>query len=678
MKPMQTLLRDRQAWLHSAKSYLAAVIALYVGLAFNLPKPFWAMTTAYVVMQPVLGSTRARGFYRVVGTFIAAVAVVLIIPSLLHAPVLLSAAMSLWLSACLFVALMHRGPASYVFLLAGYTAAFIGFPAVLQPDTIFDTAVARVEEITVGSLCAVIVGAVVFPVSIQPQVRQRVDALMRDAAAWCRQVLAHEGSPNALRKRMAGDLAQLDAIIPFAGRDDPRHGALDEWLRELRARMLGILPVLASIEDRLRNLGLADGEQGDDALVRLLADVRTWIGSDAQPTPDELERFGQRIDAMQPAINGTDGDALLRGSLLLRLRELVEVWYDARGLQHAITSGKSPPAPVFSIDLRRLVSIDNRHVDWGMLTFSALAAGATMFAYCLLWIWIGWPDGASGAMMAGVAAAFFAAQDDPSPSMLKMLGWMFVAMLVSGVYLFGVLPRIHDLVPLVVVTAPAFLCFGLMSYRPALFLPGMILLTNLASLLNIQNHYTINFTSFVNSSLASLLGLAFAVVMTRVFRSVGAEWTARRLVRQGWRLLADAAEGHGQQNRERFLVRMLDLLGLLAPRMAALPVESDIATVDMLDEARVGLNILNLRRVRGHLPEDSHANVNGLLAGIAAHYRQQQRAGRKLLAPVQLKTRLDASLARLGSLPPGEVRDESLLGLVGLRIGLFPQENLRK
>jgi uncharacterized membrane protein YccC len=666
------LLLDRQAWMHSAKSFLAAILALYIALRFNLPRPYWAMATAYIVMQPVLGGTRSRGIYRIAGTAIAAVAVIAIVPNLLHVPIVLSLALSLWLSACLFVALLHRGPSSYVFLLAGYTAAFIGFPAVLQPEAIFDTAVARTEEIVLGSLCAVVVGSVVFPASIGPTIRRRVDALMRDAASWCAQVLEHKGSPAALRKRLAGDLSQLDLVIPFAGRDDPRHGALDEWLLELRARMLGMLPVLASIEDRLGNLAVSGI---DDELKRLLAEIRDWVGREAMPTLPEVEHWRQRIATLRPAI-AADSDALLRNSLLLRLNELVDLWYDSRQLQRSIDTGEAPPAPVFGLDLRNLIRPGNRHVDWGMLTFSALAAGATMFCYCLLWIRIGWQDGASGAMLAGVAAAFFAAQDDPAPNMMQFLIWAVLAMLLSAVYLFGILPAIHDFAPLLVVIAPSFLLIGLMASRPALFLPGMILITNLATLLNIQNNYTVNFSSFANSSLSTILGLMFAVVMTRLFRSVGAEWTARRLIRQGWRLLAEAAEGRGRQDRDRFLVRMLDLLGLLAPRMAALPTESDIAAIDMLDEIRIGLNILNLRRARNRLPDANRENVNHLLEQVASHYRAQQRAGRPLPALPELKNELEASLSRLSTLSAGDVRDEVLLGLIGLRYGLFNGERL--
>lgn len=62
-------LTDRQAWLFSIKTYLAAVAALYIAMAGNLSRPYWAMGTVYIVSQPLLGPTRAKGVYRIVGTW---------------------------------------------------------------------------------------------------------------------------------------------------------------------------------------------------------------------------------------------------------------------------------------------------------------------------------------------------------------------------------------------------------------------------------------------------------------------------------------------------------------------------------------------------------------------------------------------------------------------------------
>ena len=38
-------LTDRQAWLFSIKTYLAAVAALYIAMAGNPSRPYWAMGT---------------------------------------------------------------------------------------------------------------------------------------------------------------------------------------------------------------------------------------------------------------------------------------------------------------------------------------------------------------------------------------------------------------------------------------------------------------------------------------------------------------------------------------------------------------------------------------------------------------------------------------------------------
>ncbi|MCL2831418.1 MAG: FUSC family protein [Betaproteobacteria bacterium] len=668
------LLRDRQAWKHSIKSFLAAVIALYIGLAVDLSRPYWAMASAFIVMQPVMGGTNSRGIYRITGTLIASVAVVVFVPELSQSPILLSLVMSLWLIACMFIALLHRGPSSYVFMLAGYTTSFIGFPMVLQPDAIFQIALARSEEIMLGSLCAVVVGALVFPDSIKSMIEQRVQPLMAGAKKWCAQVLAHRSSSDELRRRLAHGLSQLDLVIPFAKRDDPRHGELGAWLSELRALLLGMMPVLAAIEDRLDNLGAHATENAE--LMRLLDDMRQWIIQDVPMPLATLRDFFLRIETLRPAMS-EDSASLLLDSLLLRLKELAELWYDSRHLWQSLQDGHPPPEPVFGIDLHSLVSIENRHIDWSMVFFSALAPGVTLFTYCLLWIAIGWTEGASGAMMAAVAASFFAAQDDPAPNIAGMLIWSIVAILTTGVYLFGAFPLIHDFWPLVLLITPGFLLVGLIISRPSLFMAGMTLVTNVATLMAIQNHSAGgDFTSYVNSSVASILGLLFALLITRLFRSVGAEWSVQRLIRQGWRIIAAAAEGHGRQDRERFMMRMLDLLGLLAPRLASLPEGSEAAGVDMLEEVRIGLNILNLRRARSDFPASNQLVLDRALESVAAHYRACERAGRLLSPSQELKLALETSLSHLRTLPPGGARDEALLGLIGLRIRLFSQQDM--
>ncbi|MBB3813308.1 putative membrane protein YccC [Xanthomonas arboricola] len=708
---MSALLRDRQAWLFSAKTFAASIAALYVGLAGNLSRPYWAMATVYIVSQPLLGPTRAKGVYRVLGTLLAGAATLVMLPNLVETPLLLSAAMALWLSACLFLALLNRGPRGYAFLLAGYTTAFIGFPAVTAPEGIFDTVVARSEEIILGTVMAVLFAALVFPASVKPMLTGRIGNWMRDAAQWCQQVL-QRGPAQAPRNRLAADLVQFEALIAFVRHDDPRHAGTAPTLEQLRARMLMLLPVLSSVADRLDALQ-RDGSALPPETATLLEDVAAWVdqGEDARSDAD-VDALRARIAALRPVVD-QDIEHLLLASLLLRLEELLDLWQDCRALQQAVVHGAAMPvlrampgtarqpataqspgqaAAVQDVPATRsrmqaslrqrlgwsrsdtpVPASSSRHIDFGMVAFSALSAGVALMAYCVLWIGIGWEGGGNGAMMAAVTAAFFAAQDDPAPSMLSFLAWAVVASVVAGIYLFGIFPAIHDFPMLVLVLAAVFLPIGALLHRPKTMLIALPLVVNLTALLSLQNTYNANIQSFVNAAVAMVLGIGFAVVLTRLFRSVGAEWSARRLVRQGWRTLAEAADGRGAQDRQHFAARMLDLLGLLAPRLALTPEGSDLASVDMLNEVRVGLNILQLRSARHGLPQPSIEAVNAILVDVAAHYRQQIAHKRPLPAPDALRARLDASLARVGKVPAGAHRDEALLGLIGLRYSLFAQ-----
>ncbi|CCF69443.1 FUSC family protein [Xanthomonas citri] len=747
---MIPLLRDRQAWLFSAKTFAASIAALYVALAGNLSRPYWAMATVYIVSQPLLGPTRAKGVYRVLGTLLAGVATLVMLPNLVETPLLLSAAMALWLSACLFLALLNRGPRGYAFLLAGYTTAFIGFPAVTSPESIFDTVVARSEEIILGTVMAVLFASLLFPASVKPMLTARIGNWMQDAAQWCRQVL-QRGPSQAPRNRLAADLVQFEALIAFVRHDDPRHAGAAPALEQLRARMLMLLPVLSSMADRLDALQ-RDGSALPLATAALLEDVAAYVdqGEEA-PSDADVGALRARIAALRPVVD-QDIEHLLLASLLLRLEELLDLWQDCRVLQQAVVHGTAtpvlrampaaarPPATAESSELadtaqsepavrsrmqpsvlqrltwsqrdaavaespERAEAAQNvahsrtqssllqrltrsprnttdapaaasttRHIDFGMAAFSALSAGFALMAYCVLWIGIGWEGGGNGAMMAAVTAAFFAAQDDPAPSMLSFLTWAVVASVVAGIYQFGIFPAIHDFPTLVLVLAAGFLPLGALLHRPKSMLITLPLVVNLTALLSLQNTYSANLQSFVNAAVAMVLGIGFAVVLTRLFRSVGAEWSARRLVRQGWRTLADAAEGRGAQDRQHFAARMLDLLGLLAPRLALTPEGSELASVDMLNEVRVGLNILQLRRARHGLPASSRDAVDAILRDVAAHYRRQVAQKRPLHGPESLRDRLDVSLARVGKVPAGAHRDEALLGLIGLRYSVFAQK----
>ena len=172
-------LRD---WIFSAKTFAGAMLALWIALRMGLDRPYWAMATAYIVAQPLTGAMRSKAAYRFYGTLLGAVACLVFIPNFVDAPVLLIAALSLWIGGCIYFAVLDRTPRSYVFLLAGYSVALIGFPIVDAPDTVWDVVLARVEEITLGIVCTTVIGSIVFPIPLGPALTARLDNWIRDAS----------------------------------------------------------------------------------------------------------------------------------------------------------------------------------------------------------------------------------------------------------------------------------------------------------------------------------------------------------------------------------------------------------------------------------------------------------------------------------------------------------------
>jgi uncharacterized membrane protein YccC len=69
-------------------------------------------------------------------------------------------------------------------MLSGYTVALVGLPLAANPISIFDTGVARREEIVIGVLRAALVHTLIFPISATGVFRTKLQPVMRDARLW--------------------------------------------------------------------------------------------------------------------------------------------------------------------------------------------------------------------------------------------------------------------------------------------------------------------------------------------------------------------------------------------------------------------------------------------------------------------------------------------------------------
>ncbi|MGA0565144.1 FUSC family protein [Ancylobacter sp. VNQ12] len=663
-------------WLFSAKAFIAVMLALYIALLMDLPRPYWAMTTVYVVAHPLAGATSSKALYRALGTVLGAVGTVVLVPTFVNVPELLTVAVAAWVGGLLYLALLDRTLRSYVFMLAAYTLPIIALPAVTTPETIFDVALARSEEIVLGILCASIVSAIAFPESVGPALAGRVSGWLRETGAWAADILrgSSTGSAAPVQQKLAADVAILDALIIQLSYD-PSARDLLRSARELRGRLLLLLPVLSAVSDRMSSLErerrlLAEGA-GRSKLITVGREVADWIAAGPDGLPSAFEHLrGQIARAAQDQDGPGQWRDLLHANVCARLTELVNLWQDCLVLHAQIARG--PAAGRWKPVLRHRPIIGrSRHHDHGLMAFAAGSAALATATASALWIASGWPGGANFVAMAAVACCFFGPQDRPAPFIWTMVVWCAVAQTIAGVLLFVVLPRVHDFEMLVLVFAPPFLLVGAFIPRPELALITLLLAANGAGSLSVQSHYNADFTLYANEGLAVVGGLMFAWVWMLVTKPFGAAYAARRLVHAGWADLAATAAGTRRQDHGMLVSRSLDRLGQLVPRLASGAITNGRAT-DGLRDLRIGYNVLDLQRDRRRVPDAAKERINGVLLGVAEHYRAQVDAEKAMAPPASLLERIDEALAAALAQRAGLAADDALQALVGLRCGLFP------
>jgi len=676
-------LRD---WLFSVKTFAAAMLALYLGLVFELPRPYWAMATVYIVSNPFVGATRSKALYRALGTALGASAAVLCVPPFVESPYLFSVVVALWTGTLLYLAISDRTARSYVFLLAGYTMPLIALPAVFSPANVFDLAITRTEEILLGIVCASVVGSVILPNRLAPTIIERTDGWFRDAVVYAAETLSGRiagASISACRQRLAATVNALELLLSQLAYDDTPPDVLT-LAHALRGRMQLLLPIMSSLADPL--VALLDGQRARPAgLEALLADVVKWISTPLRPASEgvrpypEADALRERIAALQPppAALATWQGALLSNALW-RLEQVVDVWQDCRALRHLLTAEEGTWQPRFH---HWRVGGTERYFDRGIMLFSTASAVGAIVLACALWISSGWNDGAGAVTLAAIACCFFAALDDPAPQVFKFFTATAASVALAGLYLFVVLPNVHDFPMLVILFAGPFILVGTLIPRPQFNLATMLVAVNTATFISIQDAYDADFFIFLNSNLAGLAGLLYAYLWTRVTRPFGAELAAARLMRSSWADVVLSASKKPIEDQRNLAARMLDRLMQLIPRLAATD-DNFHPSIESFRDLRIAFNAVDLRRLRPKLGGEAPAAIDGVLDGIRSHFETCVARRTRQPVPESLMSTIDVALARItaqrvdsaANSTPASTRQlrDALHALVGLRLSLFP------
>ncbi|HCI6694061.1 TPA: FUSC family protein [Klebsiella quasipneumoniae subsp. quasipneumoniae] len=607
--PSAALRSDGQAVIYAAKSFAAAMLAYYLALSIGLQRPSWAIITVYIVSQTSAGASLSRSVYRLVGTVVGAAATVIIVPTFVNQPILCSVVLALWIAGSLCLSLLERTPRGYAFLLAGYTASLIGFPAVSAPGTIFDLAVTRVEEIAIGILCAGLIHRFVLPVRIAG----RFNSTLAQTLATARQRIADTlaGKPVAAETlRLALSLQFLQGINHHLPWDDGLSVPHRQARKAIHDRLARLLIVNGELYDRLQRSG-----PPPDDLQALLAEAEAWLtgpqAARSAPSADGLLSRCERL-IVRYAADAQTMDEALRLSLARHLAEAIRLLQESERLAKAVYRRRSPALPPDAGAAKGYVF----HRDPLSALRTSFGAFVIILSGCLIWIGSAWPDGGTAVSILGVCCSLFASFDAPAAHLVKYLIGCVWGVLFSLLYSFVLLPQVNEFALLAAVLAPVYLLAGSLQARPATTFMAMGITLTLPILCEMGASYRGDFATAINTALALFIAVGYAAFGMRLLQTVQAETAIRRLLTLCQRDIRRAARGRLAHNAHRWTNLMIDRTALLLPRLPQSGPAAGQLLDTMLRDIRTGLAVIHLRRRYQQADSASADAVQALLDAL--------------------------------------------------------------
>jgi uncharacterized membrane protein YccC len=659
--------------IFSVKTFAAAVLALLICYTFDLEGPQWAFTSVYIIANPLAGASGSKALYRLIGTAVGGAATITFVPNLVNSPEILSAAIALWIGTCLSLSLLDRSPRSYAFMLAGYTAALTSFPVVDAPSTAFEYATARTLEIGVAIVCTLLFNTAFFPKSANAVLGKRVEGWLSDICKLAGDVLRADGAQGtvtSLSRKLAAEAADIRLFTTHAFYDTAEARRTAVLSRELQRMMVALLPVVSGLEDVLAAFRNSRGGIPDE-IRTILNDVTAWMNTRTALSEEDRDIMWRRLDGI--AQHGSEDGTwvgILSRNLATRLQDLIQTWSDCIDLKNGVEPRRTRSRLLTRLGLTSAVQRPS-HRDYTMILFSGVIAALTTALGCFIWIVTGWASGAGMVLMGAIMMCFFAAMDNAKPVIWTFMMASTFTAVIAFVIQYAIMPMTDSFAVMMAVLAIVCIPVGLLAARPQTFLLGMSIGTSLPNMLGLPARPTYDAANTINSSAAMVSGMALALVVTILIKTLSTEWSARRLLHAGWADIRAVARADAASDFTPLLHKMLDRLALLAPRINALPKGAMIAGEDMIKDMRMGFNLIELQRgLEGLAPREKNV-VRAVLDGMAGYYDEKLRHTGPVAPPKHLQEALDACLDELIHHRSAETNGLSR-ACAALRYSMFP------
>lgn len=562
-------------WIFASKTFLAGMLSLYVAFSLDLAYPIWAIGTVFVIANPYTGMAASKSVYRVLGTLLGAIVSLAVTPNLINTPELFTLFLATWVGFCLYFSLLDRTPRSYIFMLAGYTTVIICYNIIYNIETtsMFDMAIGRFIEITVGVLCSAVVNAVLFPMHIGPVVKTRVSQTLQDTRAVFDKILNADVKAinySATLSHITRDIADIHVMAVYLSYEKSALQGMTKPLQEMLHQLSMLVTNLVAMAERIQQLDHIDVAYRP-ALEKVHVQIVDFLQGDQAILEQELNHLPEQFESSFQDVfdSALPQQHVILASLKMDVRHFIQNIRAIKLIWQRIQQGDdSLPATVIPMS----TTYPNLHRDHGVAVRGGVSAFIVVIVATGFWIVSGWKAGFMMAEMAAICACILTSMDNPVPALKIFIRGSLYAAIIVFIYAYGIFPQVSAFWMLAIVLAPFCMYCLMLFLHPPLTGLALPLLMGVVMGLNLQNRYHLDQVTFFDASIGTVLGPIISVYVIHLVRAMSPDITAKRILSLHYKAIRQALYlPYGVEFRVH-LRSMLDRIGVLNTKL----VQSDV------------------------------------------------------------------------------------------------------
>jgi uncharacterized membrane protein YccC len=604
---------DGVTWVYIFKVLLAAFLTLWLAMRLELPQPRTAMITVFIVMQPQSGQVFAKSFYRFLGTLAGSAMMVTLIALFAQNTELFLGSLAIWVGICSAGAARCRNFRAYGFVLAGYTAAMVGLPALAHPDGAFMAAVWRVLEISLGILCSTVISAAILPQTASAAMRNALYQRFGVFALFVTDGLRGRSkaeSFEASNVRFIAEAVGLEGLRSVTVFEDPHMRRRNGRLSRLNSEFMGITTRFNALHQLLERLR-GNGEEHVVAAIKPglqdLAEVLDGFSGRALTSPDAarlataLATYKEGLPTRVRTLRGIFQETAPSEAEQLDFHTAYELLYRFVDDLHSYAQTHASLAD-HRHERERWDEPFTPQTNWWAAAASGIRASFFLIVLGSYWVATAWPSGATMTLIAAATVGLSAATPNPKRMAFQMACGTFLGALIGFVEMFFIFPWIDGFPLLCVMLAPVIVLGSFLTSRPQYAGVGLGLLIffstgSVPDNLTVYNPYT-----FINDYIAMVMGMLVCAAAGAIILPPNSRWLWKRLEQDLRGQVVYAISGKLKGLASSFESRTRDLLHQAYGLAAGQPKVQKNLLRWMFVVLEVGHAIIELRKEQAILP----------------------------------------------------------------------------